>query len=93
MLVFYAQCLRFWEQCLKGIFSRHPWEQNRRQKVFNRGLDIIKIDTTPIIHSVSDFNLGGLSPPKPPWATGLPVNQWRPMFCFMAIVENPASHK
>ena len=53
--------------------------QNRRQKVFNRGalqfcggvrlcggLDIIKLTKTPLIYSVSRFNLGGLSPPKPP---------------------------
>ena len=61
--------------------------QNRRQKVFNRGalqfcggtfrlcggLDIIKLNKTPHIYSVSRFSLGGLgallgglSPPKPP---------------------------
>jgi len=41
--------------------------QNRRQKVFNRGvlqfcggLDIIKLTKTPLIYSVSRFNLGGL---------------------------------
>jgi len=41
--------------------------QNRRQKVFNRGLcvcarglDIIKINKTPLIYSASYFNLRGL---------------------------------
>ena len=39
-------------------------QQNRRQKVFNRGalflcreLDIVKIDKTPLIFSTSYFNL------------------------------------
>jgi len=63
--------------------------QNRRQKVFNRGalqfcdgalrlcgiLKIVKLTKTPLIYSVSRFNLGGLgalfgglNPPKPlPW--------------------------
>jgi len=53
-------------------------EQNRRQKVFNRGalflcreLDIVKIDKTPLICSTSYFNLRrledclGVSPPTP----------------------------
>jgi len=42
--------------------------QNRRQNIFNRGalqfcrgLDI-KLNTTPLIYSVSHFNLGGLGP-------------------------------
>jgi len=45
-------------------------KQNRRQKVFNRGLyvcagalDILKIDKTPLIYSVSYFNLGRLGAP------------------------------
>jgi len=40
--------------------------QNRRQNIFNRelfvcpgGLDIIKLTKTPLIYSVSRFNLGG----------------------------------
>jgi len=65
--------------------------QNRRQKVFNRGalqlcgglcfcggLTFQKLTKTPLIYSVSSFNLGslelclgGLSPPKPPVATWL----------------------
>ena len=61
-------------------------QQNRRQKVLNRGalqfcwgafclcrrLNIIKLNNTPLIYSVSHFNFGGLgalfgglSPPKP----------------------------
>ena len=43
---------------------------NRRQKVINRGLDIVKIDKTPLIYDDSYFNLGelgalfgGISPP------------------------------
>jgi len=67
------------------------WAQNRRQKVFNwaalqfcgeafhlcGGLVTIKLTKTPLIYSVSRFNLGvwsfvrGLSPPKTPVATGL----------------------
>jgi len=57
------------------------WYQNRRQKVFNREalrfcrrLDIPNFTKTPLIYSVSYFNLGGLgalfgglSPPNPPW--------------------------
>jgi len=42
--------------------------QNRRQKVFSRGalqfcrgLDIMKLTKTPLIYSVSRFNLGGRS--------------------------------
>jgi len=61
-------------------------KQNRRQKVFNRGLcgsaeglDIIKLTKTPLIYSVSRVNLGKLgvllggvsSPRPPPVATGL----------------------
>ena len=41
--------------------------QNRRQNIFNRelfvcpgGLDIIKLTKTPLIYSVSRFNLGGV---------------------------------
>ena len=34
------------------------------------GLKIIKLTKTPLIHSVSRFNLGGLSPPKPPRGNG-----------------------
>jgi len=58
--------------------------QNRRQKVFNKGvlrlcggLDTIKLTKTPLIYSVSRFNLeglgalfGGISPPKPPRGDG-----------------------
>ena len=63
----------------------HQLHQNRRQKVFNRGalhfcggLDTQKINKAQLIYSVSCFNLGvlgasfgGLSPQKPPVATGL----------------------
>jgi len=66
--------------------------QNRRQKVFNRGLcssaeglDIMKLTKIPRIYSVSRFNLGvlgalfgGLSQPKPPVATGLHSCQFKP---------------
>jgi len=59
--------------------------QNRRQKVFNRGLfvcagglNIIKLTKAPLIYNVSRFNLavlelclGGISHRKPPVATGL----------------------
>jgi len=67
------------------------YKQNRRQKVFNRGLcisvggifafaerlDILKLAKTPLIYSVSCFNLGrlgalfgGAKPTKAPVATG-----------------------
>jgi len=43
-------------------------------------LDILKIDKSQLIYSVSSFNLGdletcfeGLSPPKPPVVTGLNI--------------------
>jgi len=55
------------------IESKPPLTQNCRQKVFNRGdlqfswgvllcggLDIIKLTKTPLIYSVSHFNLGWL---------------------------------
>ena len=59
--------------------------QNHRQKAFSRGalplcrgVGILKFNKTPLICSVSYFNLGwlgalfkGLSPPKPLVATGL----------------------
>jgi len=51
--------------------------QNRHQKAFNRGVDTVKIDKTPLIYSVSYFNFGALgarlgsNPIKDPVATGL----------------------
>jgi len=68
--------------------------QNRRQKVFNRGfavlrvglffclggLDIIKLTKTPLIYSVSRFNLGswalfrGAKPTKAPRGDGTDEN-------------------
>jgi len=45
--------------------------------VCSGGLDIVKIDKTPQIHSISYFNMGGLefcgglSPPKTPMVTGM----------------------
>ena len=51
------------------------------------GLDIIILTKTPLIYSVSRFNLGGLSPPKPPWRrnwqwSGYAVDM---MFCHASI--------
>jgi len=73
----------------------NPHYQNRRQKVFNRGLCV---SAGVAWHSknwqnfrwyiVSCFNLGGLgalfgglSPPKPPVATGLPITNPKRQFC------------
>jgi len=72
-------------QCVQNVSGKNgevrPSGQNRRQKVFNRGALRLwgrawhyKLTETPLIYSVSRFNLGkrgtlyrGLSPPKPPW--------------------------
>jgi len=35
--------------------------QNHRQEVFNSGLDTENLIKTPVIYSVSYFNLGGLA--------------------------------
>jgi len=46
------------------------------------GLEIIKLTKTPLIYSVSRFNLGGLSSPKPPHDDGTesyPVSYYSPM--------------
>jgi len=74
-------CL-LWFTCHPSAFDAKYWNkflsiQNRRQKLFNGRLDILKIDKNPLIWSISYFNLGGhgvlfggLSPPNPV-ATGL----------------------
>ena len=35
-----------------------------------RGLDVENLTKTPMIHSVPYYDLGGLSPPKPPRGDG-----------------------
>jgi len=69
----FGDCIRCWT----FRWQRHS-EQNRRQEVFTRGLDIENLIKTSMIYSVSYFDLGkigtlfgGLSPPNPPVATGL----------------------
>jgi len=61
--------------CSSAHVISQPCRQNRPQKVFNRGakqfcggafrlcgrLEIIKLTKTPLIYSVSRFNLGGWS--------------------------------
>jgi len=76
--------LKIYTVVLEGI--QHCFQQNCRQKVFNRGLCVcvggcltfLKWTKTQLIYSVSCFNLGGLgglfgglSSQKPPVATGL----------------------
>jgi len=82
--------------------------QNRRQKVFNRralqfcgglflcawGLDIIKLTKTPLIYSVSRFNLGclglcsgELSPPKPPRGDGAGLTSENPLLTSPEVSE------
>jgi len=85
--------------------SRSCCRQNRRQNVFNRGLcrgalrlfggvEIIKSTKTPLIYTVSRFNLGGLGalfgrakPTKaPPVATGLVAGDLNQKVSFVARV-------
>ena len=88
-----------WAKLTKQIFEslqcKNAPIQNRRQKVFNRGIYVFQgglkrlckgIERKNSVYAISYFNLGGLqlcveriSPPKPPAATGLP--QYRVRKC------------
>jgi len=84
--------LKFTALCL----LYQAWGQNRRQKVFNGGalrlcegplhlcggLDIVKLTKTPLICSVSSFNLGAWSfvwgaKRRTAWGANTTCRQWK----------------
>ena len=100
----------FFKPMFPPSYKNAQYHQNLRQKVFNRGalrlyagrFDILKFDKLNwfVVFNTSNWGrgglFGGLSPPKPPVATGLsatrPIGQWNLILAHLQYSETLWKH-